>query len=202
MIDRAEAERSLTGAWRLFLNRPDALRFLDASADGFWRSFRAIVLVAPLYALTALADRHDILSDSVPDDTFSNGAFILAKLLTLCIDWVTLPILLGLMADLIGIRRGYPAYVVARNWGTVLMVVPFAAIGLLDFLGIIGPSLLFLPSIVALAAGLRFSYLVARRTLAVGMDVAIGLVALDFLVSLAILTVIDQIFAIPSFAGQ
>jgi hypothetical protein len=202
LISRAEAERSLTGVWRLFLNKPDALRFLDTSAEGFWRSFRAIILVAPLYAITALSDRNDILSDSVADEGFSTGSFALAKLLTLCIDWVTLPILLGLIADLIGIRRGYPAFMVARNWGTVLTIVPFAAISLLDLIGFLTPDLMFLPSLVALGATLRFSYLAARRTLGVGMDVAIGLVALDFLVSLAILTVIDQIFAVPSVTGQ
>jgi hypothetical protein len=201
VISYGDAERSLTGVWRLFLNKPDALRFLDTSADGFWRSFRAIVLVAPLYAITALADWGDLHADSVPDDGLTGGAYFAAKLLTLGLDWVTLPALLGLMAGLIGIRRGYPAYVVARNWGTVLTITPFAAIAVLDLLGILGPGLLFLPSVVALAAALRFSYLVARKTLGVGMDVAIGLVALDFLVSLALLTVIGQIFGVPQFGG-
>ena len=69
-MNRAEIERSLTGAWRLFLGKPDAMRFFDASVEGFWRSFGAIVLVAPLYALTALADRHDMLTDANPDRRF------------------------------------------------------------------------------------------------------------------------------------
>ncbi|CAN5152333.1 hypothetical protein BH10PSE9_BH10PSE9_18710 [soil metagenome] len=201
MISRGDAERSLTGVWRIFLNKPDALRFLDTSADGFWRSFGAIMLVAPLYAITALADWRDMHAGSLADDKLTGGSYFVAKLLTLGLDWVTLPALLGLVAGLIGIRRGYPAYVVARNWGTVLTIIPFAGIAVLDLLGILGPGLLFLPSIVALAAALRFSYLVARQTLGVGMDVAIGLVALDFLVSLALVTVIDQIFGVPQFAG-
>jgi hypothetical protein len=201
LISRAEAERSLTAVWRLFLNKPDALRLLDTSADGFWRSFRAVVLVAPLFAITALADWRDIHGDAIPDDGLTGGSYFAAKLLTLGFDWVALPILLGLTAGLIGIRRGYPADVVARNWGAVLTLSPFAAISLLHLLGILGPSLLFLPSIVALAAALRYSYLCARVTLGVGMDVAIGLVVLDFLVSLAIVTVIDQIFGIPGLTG-
>ena len=86
----------------------------------------------------------------------------------------------------------------ARNWATVLMIIPFAAIGLLDLFGIMGPTLLFLPSVVALAAALRMSYLIARRTLQVAMDVAIGLVALDFLVSLALVMVIGRIFGVQA----
>ncbi len=112
-MDRAEIERSLRGAWRLFLGKPDAMRFFDASVDGFWRSFRAIILVAPLYALTALADRHDLLTDANPIDDFGNGPFWAAKALTLALDWVTLPILLGLhrrfhrhQARLSGLHRG------------------------------------------------------------------------------------------------
>ena len=84
------------------------MRFFDTSVDGFWRSFRAIVLVAPLYGLTALADRHDLLTDANPTDDFSDAQFWAAKALTLGLDWMTLPILLGLIAGFLGIRRGYP----------------------------------------------------------------------------------------------
>ncbi len=195
-MDRAEIQRALTGAWRLFLGKPDALRFFDSSVDGFWRSFRAIILVAPLYALTALADRHDMLTDANPTDDFSNGQFWAAKALTLALDWVTLPILLGLIADFIGIRRGYPALIVARNWATVLMIVPFAAIALIDLAGLGDASTLVLPSLVALVATFRMSYEIARKTLGAGADVAVAFVVLDFLVSLAIMLTANRLFGI------
>ena len=197
-MDRAEIARSLRGAWRLFLGRPDALRFFDTSADGFLRSFRAIILVAPLYALTALADRHDILTDANPTDDFGNGPYWASKAVTLALDWVMLPILLGLIADFIGIRRGYPAYIVARNWATVLMIIPFAAIALIDLAGFAGANLLVLPSMVALLATFRMSYAIARKTLGASGDVAIAFVALDFLVSLAIVMIANRLFGITS----
>jgi hypothetical protein len=197
-MNRAEIERSLTGAWRLFLGKPDAMRFFDASVEGFWRSFGAIVLVAPLYALTALADRHDMLTDANPTDDFSNGTFWAAKVLTLCLDWAALPILLAVLADFIGIRRGYAAFVVARNWATVLMIAPFAAIGLIDLMGIASADLLILPSLVALVATFRMSYQIARRSLGAAPDAAIAFVMLDFLVSLAIVVTINRLFGIVS----
>ena len=197
-MDRAEIERSLTGAWRLFLGKPDAMRQFDSSVDGFWRSFRAIVLIAPLYALTALADRHDMLTDAIPTDDFSDVSFWTAKAVTLCLDWVLLPILLGLIADFIGIRRGYPAYIVARNWATVLMIVPFAAIGLLDLTGVASASLLVVPSLVVLVATFRMSYQIARKALGAGPDVAAAFVMLDFLVSLAIVMTVNRLFGIDS----
>jgi hypothetical protein len=198
MIDGAEVQRSLAGAWRLFLGKPDAMLAFDTSVDGFWRSFGAIILVAPLYALTALADRHDMLSDAIASDDIGAGPFWAAKALTLMIDWVTLPILLALIADFIGIRRGYPAYVVARNWATVLMIVPFAAIGLLDVAGIASPTVLAVPSLVALAATFRMSYEIARKSLGANPEVAVALVVLDFLVSLGIVISVDKLFGLPS----
>ncbi len=195
-MDRVEIVRSLTGAWRLFLGKPDAMRFFDASVDGFWRSFRAIILVAPLYGLTALADRHDLLTDANPTDDFTNVQFWAAKALTLGLDWLTLPLLLGLIAGFIGIRRGYPGYIVARNWATVLMIVPFAAIGLIDLAGLATPTMLVLPSLVALVATFRMSYEIARKSLGAGADVAVAFVILDFLVSLAIVMTANRLFGI------
>ena len=94
MPDRDEIVRSLTGAWRLFLDRPDAMRFFDVSVDGFWRSFAAVVLILPAYALFALAERIEILDEPVVDPAFGDGSFLANKLLTLALDWITLPILL------------------------------------------------------------------------------------------------------------
>ena len=195
-MDRAEIKRSLTGAWRLFIGKADALRYFDTSVDGFWRSFRAIILVAPLYGLTALADRHDMLTDANPIDDFSNGQFWAAKALTLALDWVTLPLLLAVIADFIGIRRGYTALIVARNWATVLMLIPFAGIALLDLAGIGTPNSLVLPSLLALIATFRMSYMIARRTLGATPDVSVAFVVLDFLVSLAIVLAADHLFGI------
>ena len=46
-LDRDEIARSLTGAWRVFLDKADAAGFFDLTVSGFWRSFRAIVLMIP-----------------------------------------------------------------------------------------------------------------------------------------------------------
>jgi hypothetical protein len=195
VIDRREAERAIIGAWRLFLNRPEAVQFFDTGVDGFWRSFQAIVLVAPLYAVTALADRVAVIH-SLPPGTFSDGVFWSAKVVGLCLDWVAFPILLAALAGFIGIGRGYVPYIAIRNWATVLMTIPFSAIAVLQMLGI-GDDLLLLPSLVALAFSLRLNYVIARRTLGVPADVAGGLVALDWLVSIAIVLVVDQVTGYP-----
>ena len=192
MIGRAEIERSLIGGWRLFLNKPDALQSFDTSTEGFWRSFQVIGLVAPIYLITALTERTITFGDAIATGTVSAAAFWATQGLTLAVDWVALPILLASVAGLIGIKREYPAYIAVRNWAAPLMLAPFTLVSLLDGLGV-GADVLLIPSLAGLAFSLRFGYLIARRTLNVGIDVAIGLVALDLLVSFAVLKVIGRL---------
>ncbi|MEX0853422.1 MAG: hypothetical protein WD036_09110 [Bauldia sp.] len=188
MITRGEIVRSLQAAWELFLDRPQAVRQFDASYGGFWRSFQAIVLIAPAYALTIL--------DAMAEDGLDEPAFMAAKWLTLALDWIALPLLLAGLAGFLDIKRGYMAYIVARNWSSVLAVLPFAAISLLSLIGLIDARLLFLPSIIALAVALRFSYQIARRALGVAVHAAIGFVALDFLVSLGVAMLVGRLFGV------
>ena len=74
MLERDEIARSLTGAWELFLDRPDAMRRFDISMTGFWRSFRAIVLVLPAYLVTSLAEPAINAADPLPVDEIRRAA--------------------------------------------------------------------------------------------------------------------------------
>jgi len=196
MIGRDEIVRSLNGAWLLFLGQTSAVRLFDASYRGFWHSFQAIILIAPAYGLTVLADRKARLNDGLPDAAFDEAAFEAARWLTLAFDWIALPLLLAGLATFLGIRRNYATYIVARNWSTVLSILPFAAVALLDLSGMVWEEILIFPSLVALAIALRVSYLVARQGLGVGADVAVGFVVLDFLVSLALARLIGRLLGV------
>jgi hypothetical protein len=141
----------------------------------------------------ALAEYRLILSDSVADEGFTDGAFILDKALALGIDWVTFPLLLAAVAGPLGLGRRYAPFVVARNWSYVLASVPFGVIGLLFVLGLYGPDVANFLSLAALIAVLRYNFVIARRALAVGTLFAIGVVVADFVVSLSIAAVADSI---------
>jgi hypothetical protein len=193
MPDRDEIVQSLTGAWRLFLDRPDAMRYFNVSIDGFWRSFAAIVLILPAYALFAIAERIEILGEPVVDPAFSDGPFIVNKFLTLALDWITLPILLAAFARLLGVSRTYAAYVVARNWCAVLATAPFGLVALLSLVGFLGAGLANVISLVILVVVIRYNYMIVRRALGADMGLAIGVVVADFAVSLLIIGAVDEV---------
>ena len=51
MPDRQEVASSLYGAWRLACLDESGMGYFNISVEGFWRSFFAAVLLAPVYML-------------------------------------------------------------------------------------------------------------------------------------------------------
>src|ERR1700704_629737 len=61
MLSLAEISHATYGAWRLALFDAGGMRYFDRSLEGFWRSFRVALLLAPgaiLLAWLDLADGH------------------------------------------------------------------------------------------------------------------------------------------------
>ena len=56
MLNLAEIVRSVYGAWRLAHLDPAGMTYFDRTEEGFWRSFRVAILVAPAYALLIALD--------------------------------------------------------------------------------------------------------------------------------------------------
>ena len=202
MIGGGEVRRSLTAAWWLFLNRPDAMRLFNITVEGFWRSFGAIVLIAPIFVLGALADRQQIASDPSAALTTSASYDLFERLVALGVDWMALPIVLFAAARSLGIERTYTSFIVARNWSAVIAAVPFGVISLFYLAGLLSTEVMALLSLAALAIVLRYSFIVARTALGVGIGFAAGLVAFDFFLSLLIVEGIGHLFgATPAREG-
>jgi hypothetical protein len=197
VLTREEIARSLTAAWQVFLDRPDAVDGFDVSIGGFWRSFRAIILVAPAYALSAVVEKQVMLAGTVGQSEFDDGLFVIAKTLTLALDWVALPVLLALVATQLRLTGTYAAFVVVRNWASVIAILPFAAIALLYVLGIFDEEAANIASLTFLIVIFRYNYLIARRALSVGIGLAIGLVIVDFVLSFAIAAGVDTLMGLP-----
>jgi hypothetical protein len=182
MIGAGEATRALGGAVRLFVGDPAGMRAFDLSTEGFFRSFRAIVLVVPLYAIVVAAERKLVLSARATD--VADAAFVLSRFGMLALDWILFPLVMAFVARAHDLGGRYAAFVVAHNWASVvgyaLNVPPSAAYGL----GLIGATPALLLHVVVLAVVLRYGYVVARTALGAPPAAAAGVVALDFLLGL------------------
>ena len=130
MLSADETQASLTGAWRLMLGKADGLRLLDLSADGFWKSFFAIIVAAPPLVVGWVG----IANEIGDPDAFAGRFSMLVRLATVDIgSWVLPLIALALVAPRAGIGGRFVHYVVASNWASAItawLMLPSALIRL------------------------------------------------------------------------
>ena len=178
----------LTGAWRMMTGRPDGLRMLDISADGFWNSFFAIVVALPamLVGWVPLASE---IGGPYADSASRFGLVLRFAVVDLCA-WIAPIAVLGLVARYAGIQDRFVHYVVASNWGGALlvwMVLPASLAGLVwpeaeDAVAVL-TLLLF---VVTMALSWRLTNAAIDRGPAIATAVLLGVVAVSLLVLFAL----------------
>ena len=118
MPPAAEVHQGLTAAWRLMTGKPDALRLLDVTADGFWNSFFAIPISLPALMLGWLA-----ISNEMGAAGLGEKLGIVARLAVVDIGAWVIPLCgLALLARRAGIANRFVHYVVASNWASAIVV--------------------------------------------------------------------------------
>ncbi len=182
---------NLTGAWQVMLGRPDGLNRLDTSLEGFWRSFAAVILLAP-FALLSLISQQPLLPESGVAEPLTGGTIALNGF-ALLVDWFAFPLIFALLAPPFGLGSRYVPYIVARNWASVLIAAIVAVVHALHLLGVLPSALMPFALIVAIAVALRFSYVIARTTLSVSVAMALPIVVLDLLISLVVWSAFDRL---------
>jgi hypothetical protein len=185
-----ELRRGIGGAYRLMIGRSDGLELLDISADGFWNSFYAILLALPPLALSWASVAADFA-----DGTTSRGG-VLSRLAVVDIGcWVLPIVLLAFAARPAGIGDRFVHYVVATNWGSVLLVwlmVPAAAMRM------VAPQAVELASFLSFVLFIVSQVLVWRlTTLAIGKGAAVGSAVYAAMFAVSLVT----LFALQSLVG-
>lgn len=119
MLPFEDIQRYLHGAWRVMNGRPDGLKMLDISADGFWDSFSAILIAFPpmIVGWVAVADSVGEL-----DATFGDRFSVIIRLAVVDLGaWVVPLGALALVVRRAGIADRYVHFVVASNWSSALI---------------------------------------------------------------------------------
>ena len=194
MITFNEVYAAILHSWALFRGDRGALKAFDSSYEGFWRSFRVILVLAPFYVIVFLAEQvHYVSSPNHDAATFSASTFLFWKTLSALVDWVAFPMLLALIAGPLNISNRYALLVVARNWTSILAILPYAIVSLLYVVGILPPGGLLWMSLILMIVLLRFRYQVFSAALGGPASLAIGFVAMDFLFSIIIGVLLNRL---------
>ncbi len=192
MLSADEIQTSLTGAWRLMMGKPDGLRLLDLSAEGFWNSFQALLVAVPALVVGWVG-----VANEIGDPLIVSGRFSMVVRLAL-VDlgsWVLPLVALALVAPYAGIGNRFVHYVVASNWASAIiawMLLPSALMRL--FMPSAGEAATLVALLLFLAS-LVLSWRMTNAAIGKGPAVGSAVFAGMFAASLVVL------FSLQSFLG-
>ena len=175
-----ELARALYGAYRLARFDANGMQFFDASLSGFWKSFFAAVLVAPLYFFLLL-QRFQIGGGGE-----SMARFLAIEAIAYVIAWVLFPLVMVTVSRTLDCQERYLGYIVAYNWASVLQNALYLPLAILIQAGAIAPDAGAFAVMVLLTAILMYTWFVTRTALAIAGPTAAGIVFLDFVIGIVV----------------
>jgi hypothetical protein len=178
LIPLSELFAGLYGALRLARADASGLRYFNATLDGFWRSFWAAALVAPLFALL-LWIRYVVDALAVAPLRFA-----LIEALAYVVAWTLFPLVMFYLVQVIERERQYLGFIVAYNWATVWQNVVYLPVAVVSELGWLPFQAASALSLVVLVGVFVYTWFIARTALAITSLAAGGVVAADFLISI------------------
>jgi hypothetical protein len=196
MPEIEEIQRYLTGSWRMMTGKPDGIRLLDISADGFWNSFFAIAI-----ALPALIAGWVTIANTISPDHVAFGArlSIMLRLATVDIGAWVLPLAaFAAAARPAGLADRLAHYVISSNWGSALivwMMLPPTLLrmffpGAADFASVV--------SICLFVVSLVLSWRLTNSAIGKGAGVASAVFGAMFVASLAVLYLLQFVLGLGS----
>ncbi|MBN9000167.1 MAG: hypothetical protein J0H54_12500 [Rhizobiales bacterium] len=187
----ARPSAAIAGAVELFLGRREGLGRFDFSFEGFWRSFGAAVYALPLYAFVIAGEWSLVAAAPKPP---ALSLLIAARLADFVLDFAAMPAALALLARPLGISRSYAPYIVVRNWSTLVVLAPQAAISLLLRLGWLSYEISALLSLALLVVMLVYQFRIVRWTIGWTPGPAAAFVAADAILSLILISLVNALF--------
>ncbi|KQZ82968.1 transporter [Mesorhizobium sp. Root157] len=183
MLSADEVQASLNGAWQLMMGKPDGVRLLDLSADGFWNSFFALIVAAPALIVGWVG-----VANEIGDPEALTGRLgILIRVAIVDVGTWTLPLVaLAVVARHAGIATRFVAYVVASNWASALiawMLLPSALVRLfLPSTNQFAAMLTLFFFLLSLALTWRMTNAVIGKGAAIGSAVFAGMLVASLIV--------------------
>ena len=193
-----DVSRALDGAWGLAFRDVQALTYFDFSEKGFWNSFWAAAIAAPLWLWLVLSQRTasiemaaaaGLASDIPPLKLFliaEGGAYLLS--------WFLFALMMLPITKILQVPARYAPYIITRNWAMVLVYFIIATpLTALENLGVFGPAAkAFLEPAAALVV-LTYLWHITRLVLGITGVQAAAVILFDVLLSVFLSLVVVSI---------
>ena len=173
MISAMGVTKSLYGAYRLARADRDGMSYLDTSLDGFWQSFFAAFLVAPIFFLLLII-RFNVGVVETPA-----FRFLAIEGISYIIGWVLFPLIIYYLVQALDREQKFIGFIVAYNWASAIQNGIYLPFAILFELGIISGAGAGFINFFLLCLVLAYTWFVAKTALDVSGLIASGLVVLD-----------------------
>lgn len=193
MPSAQDIQTYMTGAWRLMMGKPEAIRLFDLSADGFWNSFYAIVVAVPALTVgwASFAGDFAVGAGGRFGIVFLLGVIDLAT-------WVLPLIVLALVAKPLGVGDRFVPYVVASNWGSALLIWLMLPATLVRLLAPGADELAALLSLAAFLVTMALSWRLTNAVIDRGAGLASAVFALMLALSIGVLLTLQALFGLDA----
>ena len=168
--------RSVYGAWRVAVLDESALGWFDLTIAGFWRSFAAAIVAAPLYFLIILVPASDEVSAT------AGGTGVTANIVIYLVSWVGFPVVMLFVTRLMSLDRNYASFIIVHNWSQVVVMIALLPVSLAAMTGVVADATVSLAGLVVSIAVLFYMWCIARTALGAATGTAIAVVILDILI--------------------
>lgn len=174
----------LFGAWRLAHLDRGGMAYFDATVSGFWKSFFAAVLAAPIYILFVVFD--------MSEQSYSAGPLraFLIHILTYSMSWTVFPVIVHPICQAIDRDEAYVPYIVALNWAMAIQFLIYLPVAIILWLEVLPDALAVMLKLGIYAVLLGYEWFIARTALNVQPWPATGLVALNFMIGIILSTLV------------
>ncbi|MCI0431581.1 MAG: hypothetical protein L0210_13710 [Rhodospirillales bacterium] len=187
MLSFRETAYALFGAWRLAHFDIQGAAYFDRSREGALRSFWAAAILLPAYPVLMLVD---LAGRPV---VVGWPALMLVYAITYVVGWTAYPVAMVWVARALDREEEYFGYLAMYNWSQVLVVLAVLPMMALRAGHLLPEPLVGLLGLAVDLAVASFLWFIARTGLRIGPFAAVGVVALDLVLSDLIRAIGDQL---------
>lgn len=116
MLTVPEIVNSVRGTLRLLRFDPAGVAYFDNTTEALWRSFRVMVVAAPVYAAIRYLSYEEYTVEA------SEFEVALVETLYYVIQWFLYPVIAWEIARFADLRRNYPRYIASVNWINLMLL--------------------------------------------------------------------------------